>query len=169
MKARTRRRTASSRGSNQSPPAKGDGDAAAADVASLMAWVPSRSCRSEPTPPQLFPTSLAPRPASTPAGRVVGRPVVGTEQAHAPALETAGQALQRRLVAIPALPVDQPAGAALERLPDPELARLFSTKCHISAVSTTAARPVGSGLGQRRRAWSLTRRMTLCAETPSRL
>src|SRR4051794_39716332 len=62
MKARTRRRTASSRGSNQSPPAKGDGDVAAADVASVMAWVPSRSCRSEPTPPQLFPTNLAPRP-----------------------------------------------------------------------------------------------------------
>src|SRR3954451_7970320 len=63
MKARTRRRTASSRGSNQTPPAKGDGDVAAADVASVMAWVPSRSCRSEPTPPQLFPTNLAPRPA----------------------------------------------------------------------------------------------------------
>src|SRR5437868_7742741 len=62
MKARTCRRTASSRGSNQSPPAKGDGDVAAADVASVMAWVPSRSCRSEPTPPQLFPTNLAPRP-----------------------------------------------------------------------------------------------------------
>src|SRR3954451_13265064 len=64
MKARTCRRTASSRGSNQSPPAKGDGDVAAADVASVMAWVPSRSCRSEPTPPQLFPTNLAPRPAA---------------------------------------------------------------------------------------------------------
>src|SRR4051794_8252157 len=63
MKARTRRRTASSRGSNQSPPAKGDGDMAAADVASVMAWVPSRSCRSEPTPPQLFPTNLALRSA----------------------------------------------------------------------------------------------------------
>src|SRR5437868_10944689 len=64
MKARTCRRTASSRGSNQSPPAKGDGDVAAAGVASVMAWVPSRSCRSEPTPPQLFPTNLAPRPAT---------------------------------------------------------------------------------------------------------
>src|SRR3982750_2584955 len=63
MKARTRRRTASSRGSNQSSPAKGDGDVAAADVASVMAWVPSRSCRSEPTPPQLFPTNLALRPS----------------------------------------------------------------------------------------------------------
>src|SRR3954470_17333093 len=63
MKARTRRRTASSRGSNQSPPAKGEGDVAAADVASVMAWVPPRSCRSEPTPPQLFPTNLAPRPS----------------------------------------------------------------------------------------------------------
>src|SRR5437763_434946 len=62
MKARTCRRTASSRGSNQSPPTNGDGDVAAADVASVMAWVPSRSCRSEPTPPQLFPTNLAPRP-----------------------------------------------------------------------------------------------------------
>src|SRR3954451_2640145 len=70
MKARTCRRTASSRGSNQSPPAKGDGDVAAADVASVMAWVPSRSCRSEPTPPQLFPTNLAPRPALQPIGAV---------------------------------------------------------------------------------------------------
>src|SRR4051795_6041294 len=69
MKARTCRRTASSRGSNQSPPAKGDGDVAAADVASVMAWVPSRSCRSEPTPPQLFPTNLAPRPGGGPARR----------------------------------------------------------------------------------------------------
>src|SRR3954468_13018567 len=66
MKARTRRRTASSRGSNQSPPAKGDGDVAAADATSVMAWVPSRSCRSEPTPPQLFPTNLAPRPRAPP-------------------------------------------------------------------------------------------------------
>src|SRR5437763_3652855 len=62
MKARTCRRTASSRGSNQSPPTNGDGDVAAADVACVMAWVPSRSCRSEPTPPQPFPTNLAPRP-----------------------------------------------------------------------------------------------------------
>src|SRR3954471_1643582 len=68
MKARTRRRTASSRGSNQSPPAKGEGDVAAADVASVMAWVPSRSCRSEPTPPQLFPTNLAPRPGQAAGG-----------------------------------------------------------------------------------------------------
>jgi hypothetical protein len=31
------------------------------------------------------------------------------------------------------------------------------------------ARPPGSGLGQCRRAWSLTQRITLCAETPRRL
>src|SRR3954451_14228242 len=62
-------------------------------------------------------------------GGVVGRPVVGAEQAHAPGLQPAEQALQRDPVAVPALPVDQPAGAALERLPDPELAGFFWTKC----------------------------------------
>src|SRR3954447_10825015 len=102
-------------------------------------------------------------------GGVVGRPVVGAGQAHAPGLQPAEQALQRGLVATPAFPVDQPAGAALERLPDPELAGFFWTKCQTSSISTTTARPVGSGLGQCSRAWSLTRRITLCAETPSRL
>src|SRR5215218_8642923 len=101
-------------------------------------------------------------------GRVVGRPVVGAEQAHAPGLEPAQQAFEGDPVAIPAFPVDQPAGRALEGLPDPELARLFSTKCHISSISTTTARPAGSGLGQWSRAWSLTQRITLCAETPRR-
>src|SRR3954449_5886126 len=102
-------------------------------------------------------------------GGVVGRPVVGAEQAHAPGLQPAEQALQRDLVAVAALPVDQPAGAALEGLPDPELAGFFWTKCQTSSISTTAARPAGSGLGQCRRAWSLIQRITLCAETPRRL
>src|SRR3954466_7432910 len=103
-------------------------------------------------------------------GRIVGRPVVGAEQAHAPGFQPAQQALQRSLVAVAALPVDQPAGAALECLPDPELAGFFWTKCQTSSISTTTARPaVGSGLGQCLRAWSLTQRITLCAETPSRL
>src|SRR3954447_17391575 len=102
-------------------------------------------------------------------GRVVGRPVVGAEQAHAPGFQPAQQALQRGLVAAAALPVDQPARAALEGLPDPELADFFWTKCQTSSISTTAARPVGSGLGQCSRAWSLTQRMTLCAETSRRL
>src|SRR5918993_5660602 len=102
-------------------------------------------------------------------GRVVGRPVVGAEQAHAPGLEPAQQAFEGDLVAIPALPVDQPAGRALEGLPDPELARLFSTKCQTSSSSTTVVRPAGSGLGQCRWAWSLIQRITLCAETPRRL
>ena len=81
-------------------------------------------------------------------GRVVGRVVVGAEEPHAPGLQPAEQALRRGLVAIPALPVDQPARAALERLPDPELGGLFRTKCRTSSISTTVARPVGSGLGQ---------------------
>src|SRR3954453_603882 len=102
-------------------------------------------------------------------GRIVGRPVVGAEQAHAPGLQPSQEALQRDLVAVAALPVDQPTGAALERLPDPELARFFSMKCQTSSISTTAARPAGVGLGQCRRAWSLTQRITLCAETPRRL
>src|SRR3954454_7430765 len=102
-------------------------------------------------------------------GRVVGRPVVGAEQAHAPGFQPAQQALQPGLVAAAALPVDQPAGAALEGLPDPELAGFFWMKCQTSSISTTAARPAGSGLGQCRRAWSLIQRITLCAETPRRL
>ena len=81
-------------------------------------------------------------------GGVVGRPIVGAEQAHAPGFQPAQQPLERGLVAVAALPVDQPAGRALEGFPDPELARLFSTKCHISSISTTTARPAGSGLGQ---------------------
>ena len=102
-------------------------------------------------------------------GRIVGRPVVGAEQAHAPGFQPVQQALQRGLVAVAALPVDQPAGAALECLPDPELARFFWMKCQTSSSSTTVARLVGCGLGQCCRAWSLTQRITLCAETPRRL
>src|SRR4051794_38696712 len=103
-------------------------------------------------------------------GRIVGRPVVGAEQARAPGFQPAQQALQRGLVAAVAAlpPVDQPAGAVLECLPDPELARFFGMKCQTSSISTTAARPAGSGLGQCRRAWSLIQRITLRAETPRR-
>ncbi len=92
-------------------------------------------------------------------GRIIGRPVVGAEQAHAPALQARQQTVQRRPITIAALPIDQPAidqpaidqpaGAALECLPDPQLAGLFLTKCQISSSSTTAALPAaGSGLGQ---------------------
>src|SRR4051794_3851803 len=102
-------------------------------------------------------------------GGVVGRPIVCAEQAHAPGLQPAQQALQRGLVAPPAFPVDQPAGTALEGLPDPELAGFFWTKCQTSSISTTTARPIGSGSGQCARAWSLTQRITLWAETPRRL
>src|SRR3954470_10198542 len=96
MKARTCRRTASSRGSNQSPPTNGDGDVAAADVASVMAWVPSRWCRSEPTPPQPFPTNLAPRPRG-PSGQadravVRGRGQGGPEGPALPPLVDQGPA-----------------------------------------------------------------------------
>src|SRR4029450_9861309 len=97
-----------------------------------------------------------------------GRPVVGAEQAHAPGLQAGQQGVERDAVAVAALPFDQPTRAALEGLPDPELARLFLTKCQTSSSSTTVARPVGSGLGQWCRAWSLTQRRTLCAETPRR-
>src|SRR4051794_10250217 len=98
--------------------------------------------------------------------RIVGRPVVGAEQAHAPGFQPGQEALQRGLVAVAALPVDQPAGAALECLPDPELARFFWMKCQTSSISTTAARPAGSGLGQCRRAWSLIHRPPLAAKPP---
>ena len=81
-------------------------------------------------------------------GGVVGCPVVGAEQAHAPPLQAGQQALERDPVAVAALPVDQPTRAALEGLPDPEFAGLFLTKCQTSSSSTTVARPAGSGLGQ---------------------
>src|SRR3982751_3646197 len=74
-------------------------------------------------------------------GFIVGRVVVGAEQAHAPALQALEQAIQRALVAAAALPIDQPARPALEGLPDPELAGLFLTKCQTSSISTTAVPP----------------------------
>jgi hypothetical protein len=86
-------------------------------------------------------------------GRIVGRSVAGAEQAHAPGFQPARQALQRGLVAVAAFPVDQPAGDALERLPDPELPGLFWMECQTLSISTTGARPAGSGFGQCRRAW----------------
>ena len=82
-------------------------------------------------------------------GLIVGRVVVGAEQAHAPALQALEQAIQRALVAAAALPIDQPARPTLEGLPDPELAGLFLTKGQTSSISTTAVPPrAGSGLGQ---------------------
>ena len=53
--------------------------------------------------------------------RIVGRPIVGAEQPHAPGLQPSQQAIERGLVALAAFPVDQPVRAALESLPDPEL------------------------------------------------
>ena len=73
MKPRTCRRTASSRGSNHSLPAKGDGDAGAADIASVTAWVPPRSRQPEPTPPQPIPTNPATRPYTLLRLAVTGR------------------------------------------------------------------------------------------------
>src|SRR5881275_3477627 len=82
-------------------------------------------------------------------GLIVGRIVVGAEQAHAPALQALEQAIQRALVTAAALPIDQPACPALEGLPDPEFSGLFLTKCQTSSISTTAVPPrAGSGLGQ---------------------
>src|SRR5215216_7786116 len=86
-------------------------------------------------------------------GLIIGRVVVGAEQAHAPALQALDQAVQRALGAAAARPIDQPARPALEGLPDPEFSRLFLTKCQTSSISTTAVPPragsgAGSGLGQ---------------------
>src|SRR5437763_13039924 len=111
MKARTCRRTASSRGSNQSPPTNGDGDVAAADVASVMAWVPSRSCRTEPTPPQPFPTNLAPRPRLTDLG-LAREPRVLDAQ---PGLELGDQGLGPLLPDRQALPGGLAVDLALDR------------------------------------------------------
>ena len=58
-------------------------------------------------------------------GLLVGRIVVGAEQAHAPALQALEQAIQRALVAAAALPINQPARPALEGLLDPEFSELF--------------------------------------------
>src|SRR5215213_8260494 len=74
-------------------------------------------------------------------GLIVGRVVVGAEQAHAPALQALEQAIQRALVAAAALPIDQPARPTLERLPDPELAGLFLTKCQTSSSRPPPCRP----------------------------
>ena len=80
---------------------------------------------------------------------IVGCPVIGTEQPHTPGLQACKQAIEGGLVALTTFPVDQPAGAALERLPDPELGGFFLMKCQTSSSSTTAVlRPAGSGLGQ---------------------
>jgi hypothetical protein len=106
-----------------------------------------------------------------PAGRAApqdGQPV-GAEGPRAPGLQPVERALQRDPAAVPALPVDRPAGRALERLPDPQLARLFSTRCHTPSIPATTARPAGAGSGQCSRAWSPTQRATPCAETPGRL
>src|SRR4051812_45251674 len=81
-------------------------------------------------------------------GLIIGRVVVGAEQAHAPALQALDQAVQRALVAAAALPIDQPARPALEGLPDPEFSGLFLTKCQTSSISTTAVPPrAGSAWG----------------------
>ena len=79
---------------------------------------------------------------------VIRRPIIRAEQAHAPARQALEQAIKGGLVALTAFPVDQPAGAALERLPDPELGGFFLMKRQTSSSSTTAVLPVGSGLGQ---------------------
>ena len=57
--------------------------------------------------------------------RIVGRPVVGTEQAYAPRLQAPQQTLERDRIAAFALPVNQPACVAFEGLPDPEFAGVF--------------------------------------------
>jgi CHAT domain-containing protein len=62
MKARTWPRTASSNGSNQSPPRQVVGVAVAAGVAFSMAWVPPWAQPSEPTPPPQISTTSATRP-----------------------------------------------------------------------------------------------------------
>ena len=82
-------------------------------------------------------------------GGVVGRVIVGAEQPHAPGPQPPQQKLERGPIPLAALPVDQPPRGALESLPDPQTEGFFSMKCHISSISTTKARPCGSGLGQR--------------------
>ena len=57
--------------------------------------------------------------------RIVGRPVVGTEQAYAPRLQAPQQTLERDRIAASALPVNQPACVAFEDPPDPEFAGFF--------------------------------------------
>src|SRR3954462_8492373 len=103
-------------------------------------------------------------------GLIVGRVIVGAEQAHAPALQALEQAIQRALVAAAALPLDPPARPALAGLPDPTFSGLFLTKCQTSSISTTAGpRRAGAGGEQWACAGSRTQPSRLCAETPTRL
>ncbi len=52
--------------------------------------------------------------------RIVGRPVIGTEQAYAPRPQAPQQTLERDRIAAATLPANQPACVAFEGLPDPE-------------------------------------------------
>src|SRR5215207_9172156 len=70
-------------------------------------------------------------------GRVVGRPIVGAEQAHASRLQASQQALERALIAIAALPVDQPPRYCARRPSRSRVCRLFWMKCQTSSSSTT--------------------------------
>jgi len=50
--------------------------------------------------------------------------LVGADQPDVPAAQPAQQALEGRLIARPAFPIDQPAAGPVERRPDPQLVRL---------------------------------------------
>src|SRR4051794_27154395 len=75
----------------------------------------------------------------------VGRPIIGTVEADAPAPQSSEQPLAGGLVTTAQLPVEEPSRSTIPSLPDPEFVPLLFRKCHISSSSTTTARPSGSG------------------------
>ena len=75
----------------------------------------------------------------------VGLPAVGTIETDPPALQAFQHSFEGGGVTTAQLPVDEPSRSTIPSLPDPQFARLFFRKCHISSSSTTTARPSGSG------------------------
>src|SRR3954466_14957292 len=99
----------------------------------------------------------------------VRRPIIGTVEADAPALQSFGQPLAGGLVTTAQLPVEEPSRSTIPSLPHPELVGLFFRKCHISSSSTTTARPSGSGFCAYTSAKRSIQACTLGVETPSSL
>src|SRR4051794_17668142 len=99
----------------------------------------------------------------------VGRPIIGTVEADAPALRSFEQPLAGGLVTTAQLPVEEPSRSTIPSLPHPELVGLLFRKCHTSSSSTTTARPSGSGFCAYTSARRSIQACTLGVEPPSSL
>src|SRR5687768_18538569 len=85
----------------------------------------------------------------------IGLPPVRTVEPWAPArLHPGEKTLAGSSVTTAQLPVDDPARSPIPGLPDPELAGLFLTSCHLSSSSITTAPPSRPGFS----AWALAKR-----------